>query len=163
MDDDPVARQVAQQARELADLKRQLAHEREMRELDLEHQLAELARRHAGLTEAYTELWQQHQECPRGRPEDTPQRPWGGDAYAVLGVRADAEPEAIEAPYKALAKKYHPDRHPGDPRADARMEDQIWRERLPAWPREALEAADRQRAAITQEARRRLGLPEEEA
>jgi len=42
------------------------------------------------------------------------------------------------------------------------MEQQIWRESLPAWQREALEAADRQRVVITQEARRRLGLPEED-
>jgi hypothetical protein len=33
MNDDPLQREVAQQARELADLKRQVAHEREMREL----------------------------------------------------------------------------------------------------------------------------------
>jgi len=36
-------------------------------------------------------------------------------------VRPDAEPEAIEGAYKALAKKYHPDRHPGDPVMAARM------------------------------------------
>jgi hypothetical protein len=33
MDDDALERQVTQQARELTDLKRQVAHEREMREL----------------------------------------------------------------------------------------------------------------------------------
>jgi hypothetical protein len=33
MDGDPLRREVEQQARELADLKRQVAHEREMREL----------------------------------------------------------------------------------------------------------------------------------
>ena len=42
------------------------------------------------------------------------------------------------------------------------MEQQIWRESLPAWPREAIEKADRTRTEITREARRRLGLPEEE-
>jgi molecular chaperone DnaJ len=52
---------------------------------------------------------------------DAPQWSGVGDAYAVLGVRPDAEPEAIEGAYKALAKKYHPDRHPGDPVMDARM------------------------------------------
>jgi curved DNA-binding protein CbpA len=30
--------------------------------------------------------------------------------YAVLGVRPDAPAEVVEAAYKALAKKYHPDR-----------------------------------------------------
>jgi hypothetical protein len=43
------------------------------------------------------------------------------------------------------------------------LEDQIWRESLPDWRREAIEAADRKRAEIKREARRRLGLPEEEA
>jgi hypothetical protein len=42
------------------------------------------------------------------------------------------------------------------------LEDQIWRESLPDWRREAIEAADRKRAEIKREARRRLGLPEEE-
>jgi hypothetical protein len=42
------------------------------------------------------------------------------------------------------------------------MERQIWRESLPEWQREALAEADRQRVAIQQEARRRLGLPEDE-
>jgi hypothetical protein len=40
---------------------------------------------------------------------------------------------------------------------------QIWRESLPDWQREALDAADRKQVGIAQEARRRLGLPEEEA
>jgi hypothetical protein len=40
------------------------------------------------------------------------------------------------------------------------VEDQIWRESLPDWQREAIDAADRERMAIKQEARRRLGLPE---
>jgi hypothetical protein len=42
------------------------------------------------------------------------------------------------------------------------MERQIWRESLPDWQREALEEADRQQVEIHLEARRRLGLPEEE-
>jgi hypothetical protein len=41
------------------------------------------------------------------------------------------------------------------------VEDQIWRESLPDWQREAIDAADRERMAIKQEARRRLGLPED--
>jgi hypothetical protein len=41
------------------------------------------------------------------------------------------------------------------------LEDQIWRESLPDWQREAIERADRTRAAIRHEARR-LGLPEDE-
>jgi hypothetical protein len=42
------------------------------------------------------------------------------------------------------------------------LEHQLWLESLPDWQREALEAADRTRVAITREARRRLGLPEDE-
>jgi hypothetical protein len=42
------------------------------------------------------------------------------------------------------------------------LQDQIWRESLPDWQREAVERAARTRAAIRHEARRRLGLPEEE-
>jgi hypothetical protein len=42
------------------------------------------------------------------------------------------------------------------------MERQIWRESLPDWQREALEEADRKQVEIAREARRRLGLPEEE-
>jgi hypothetical protein len=41
------------------------------------------------------------------------------------------------------------------------MEDQIWLESLPDWLREAMIRGREQRAAITQEARRCLGLPEE--
>ena len=43
------------------------------------------------------------------------------------------------------------------------LEDQIWREGLPDGPREAIEAGRRQQAEIRREARRRLGLPEEES
>src|SRR5687767_9042526 len=43
------------------------------------------------------------------------------------------------------------------------VEDQIWRDSLPDWQREAIDAADSQRVAIKQEARRRLGLPEQES
>ena len=42
------------------------------------------------------------------------------------------------------------------------LEQQIWRESLPDWQREALEEADRKQVEIHREARRRLGLPEEE-
>jgi len=36
------------------------------------------------------------------------------DHYRVLQVTRDAEPEVIERAYKALARKYHPDRVQGD-------------------------------------------------
>ena len=34
------------------------------------------------------------------------------DLYQVLGLLPQAEPEVIKAAYKALAQKYHPDKHP---------------------------------------------------
>lgn len=39
------------------------------------------------------------------------------DHYAVLGVRRDAEFTVIEAAHRALLKRYHPDRNPGDAKA----------------------------------------------
>src|SRR3989442_13277472 len=41
------------------------------------------------------------------------------DYYAVLQVQPDAELEVIEAAYRQLMKKYHPDRAGDDPRRTA--------------------------------------------
>jgi len=41
------------------------------------------------------------------------------DYYAILGVSRSATPEQIEAAFRALARKYHPDVCPGDPGAEA--------------------------------------------
>jgi|GEM_PF-1455483 len=41
------------------------------------------------------------------------------DYYAILGVSRTATPEQIEAAFRTLARKYHPDVCPGDPRAEA--------------------------------------------
>jgi hypothetical protein len=41
------------------------------------------------------------------------------------------------------------------------VEDQLWRDSLPDWQREAMARGRQQRVAIQREARRRLGLPEE--
>jgi curved DNA-binding protein CbpA len=45
--------------------------------------------------------------------------------YAVLNVAPDADPAVIEAAYKALIKKYHPDRHSGAPGGDLRSAAEI--------------------------------------
>jgi len=44
------------------------------------------------------------------------------DPYKVLGVSPDATDEQIKQAYRALAKKYHPDRNPGDQEAAKMMQ-----------------------------------------
>ena len=44
------------------------------------------------------------------------------DHYAVLGVPPDADAEAIEAAYRRLSRRYHPQLNPGDARAHAAFE-----------------------------------------
>ena len=59
MDGDPLRREVEQQARELADLKRQVAHERQMRELawDRLERLERSLHGKIGRVEAISILW----------------------------------------------------------------------------------------------------------
>ena len=43
------------------------------------------------------------------------------DLYRLLQVDPSADPEVIEAAYKRLAFRYHPDHNSGDPQAEAHM------------------------------------------
>uniref|UniRef100_UPI0025EEE4D0 J domain-containing protein n=1 Tax=Sphingomonas sp. TaxID=28214 RepID=UPI0025EEE4D0 len=45
------------------------------------------------------------------------------DPYKILHVNRSAGLDEIQAAYRKLAKRWHPDRNPGNPRAEAKFKD----------------------------------------
>src|SRR3989442_1337539 len=45
------------------------------------------------------------------------------DLYKALGVEKKASAEEIKRAYRKLARQYHPDRNPDDPKAEARFKE----------------------------------------
>ncbi|MDZ4662176.1 MAG: molecular chaperone DnaJ [Pseudomonadota bacterium] len=45
------------------------------------------------------------------------------DFYEILGVKKDADPDAIKKAFRQMAMKYHPDRNPGDKSAEDKFKE----------------------------------------
>jgi hypothetical protein len=62
------------------------------------------------------------------------------DPYEILGIARDATLEQARKSFRLLARKYHPDRNPGDKAAEARFKDaeEAWTELEQVLPRSAV-------------------------
>ena len=45
------------------------------------------------------------------------------DYYELLGVQRDCDPDGLKRAYRKLAMQYHPDRNPGDSKAETKFKE----------------------------------------